>query len=181
MYLEDTVHVRFEDIYDGNRLVRKDIRSRRARVYDLEQHPGFRDRPFWGHNTPYGMQHEFRFMLENQDSYSLTRLNDTTLYGKSCFQIMARLEGKTTMPGFGIKLLENEGSIAETLYIIDKETFYPLEMKGENYHIDNPGQRFFIKQTYCGIVFNPLIDETQYFDTSPGSLSGLEIIEMRPE
>ena len=75
MYSNDKVKVNFEDIFDGERLIRKNNRDSFARVYDLNKYPDFRKEHFWSHNTLFGMQHEFRFMLDNTDSYTFERLN----------------------------------------------------------------------------------------------------------
>ena len=88
------------------------------------------------------MQYEFKYILNNLESYSLERLNDTTYMDKSCYQIVIRLENMMTMPGFATRLEESEGSILKTLYLIDKRTYYPIRMRGENYSINSPEQKF---------------------------------------
>ena len=67
LYIDDKINVIYEDIYDGNRLIRKNNRDSVARIYDLIKYPDFKDQHFWGHNTLYGMQYEFRYMLERSD------------------------------------------------------------------------------------------------------------------
>ena len=181
MYVDDTVHIIFEDIYDGNRLIRKNNRDSVTRLYDLVRYPAFRDRPFWGHNTPYGMQFEFRYMLDHADSYLFERLNDTLLHGKPCFQVLVRLEGLSSMPGFAARLEADPGSISEARYLIAKGTYYPLGMKGLSYSSDKPEEKIFIDQQYRDIQFNPKMDEGLLFNTSMDSLKGFEIIEMKPE
>jgi len=180
MYIDDKETVVFEDIFDGNRLIRKNNRDNFVRVYDLNKYPDFRKSHFWGHNTLYGMQHEFRYMLNNEGSYTIKRLNDTIFMGKKCYQIFVRLEDMSHMPGFGIQLEESEGAIAETLYIIDKKSAYPPRVKGENYSREDPEQRFFIDQVYYDIEYNIELDENIYFNTSNGSVTGYSIIEMKP-
>ncbi len=181
MYVNDTENVVFEDIYDGNRLIRKNIRDSVARLYDLVKYPDFKNKHFWSHNTLYGMQYEFRYILDNTDSYSIERLKDTVIESRYCFQIVIRLGNKMTMPGFAAKLEENEGNVSNTFYFIDKQTYYPIRMKGEIYSHDNPEQKFFIDQRYNDIKFNLEIDETVRFITSEESITGFEIIEMVPE
>ncbi len=180
MYADDKVKVSFEDIFDGERLIRKNNLDSAARVYDLNKYPDFRKEHFWSHNTLYGMQHEFRFMLDNADSYFFERLNDTIYNDKSCFQVLVRLENKMTMPGFAIKLEDYEGLISTNLYVIDKETFYPLRMKGENYLSGSLEEKSFIDQKYHDIKFNLEIDSNQ-FDTSHNAISGYKIQEMKAE
>ena len=181
LYIDDKINVIYEDIYDGNRLIRKNNRDSVARIYDLIKYPDFKSQHFWGHNTLYGMQYEFRYMLERSDYYSLERLNDTLLQGKSCFQVLVRLEGKTSMPGFATRLEDSEGSISETLYVIEKKTYYPIRMKGVIYLSDSSEHKMFIDQKYYDIEFNLKIDHAVYFDTSEESLRGFEIKEMRPK
>ena len=180
MYVDDKVNVIYEDIYDGKRLVRKNNNDSVSRIYDLEKYPKFKKQHFWGHNTPFAMQHEFKYMLGHSASYSAVRLDDTIVLGNQCFQILVKLEGKTTMPGFLIKLEESDGSISETLLVIDKKTYYPIKMRGVSYMSDHPGQKIFIDQKYYDIDFNLRINGAEYFNTSSESLTGFEIIEMQP-
>ncbi len=181
MYVNDKENVTFEDIYDGNRLIRKNNRDSAAMMYDLVKYPEFKKKHFWGHNTLYGMQYEFMFILDNTDSYTLERLNDTTIGIKDCYQIRVQLENKMTMPGFAIELEKNEGSISKNYYFIDKETNYPIRMVGESYSTDNPEQKIFIDQMYYDIKFNLIIDENVQFNTSNESIKGFENKEMKPE
>jgi hypothetical protein len=180
MYVEDKENIVYEDIYDGNRVIRKNNRDSIAIVYDLIEYPAFKQKRFWGHNTLYLMQNEFKFILENTDSYSIERLNDTIIDSKDCYQIRVELEDKMTMPGFGIKLEDNKGNISETLYLIDKNTLYLIRMKGENYNTETPEQKMFIDQKYYDIKFNLKIDETSQFNTSNKSIAGFEKREVKP-
>lgn len=181
MYANDKENVIFEDIYDGNKLIRKNNRDSIARIYDLVKYPDFKKKHFWSHNTLYGMQHEFEFILSNTDAFIVSRLNDTILNNKDCYQVKILLENKMTMPGFAIKLEKNQGSISSTIYYIDKETFYPIGMKGENYSIDNPEKKTFIDQRYYDIKFNMMINMNSQFNTSNESIAGYEKREIKPE
>jgi hypothetical protein len=181
MYVDDKENVIYEDIYDGDRLIRKNNRDSIVRIYDLVKYPDFKKKPFWGHNTLYGMQYEFKYMLKNLDSYTIGRLNDTIIDGMNCFQVQVSLEDKVTMPSFSIKLEDNKGNVSTTLYYIDKETYFPIKMKSESYSIDNPKQKFFIDQRYYDIKFNLIINENIEFNTSPESIIGFEKRQIKPE
>ena len=181
MYVNDKKNVIYEDIYDGNKLIRKNNKDSITRIYNLTKFPNFRKTHFWSHNTLYGMQYEFKYILDNMDSYSIERLNDTIIEGNNCFQIIIHLENKMTMPGFATKLEENEGHISKTLYFIDKETFYPIKIKGESYAIEDPNNKIFIDQRYYDIEFNLKINEDVQFNTSDESIKGFEKIEMIPK
>jgi hypothetical protein len=180
MYVDDKINVIFEDIYDGNRLIRKNNRDSVAQLYDLIKYPEFKRNPFWGHNTLYSMQYSFKYMLENVDFYKIERLNDTIYMDKSCFQVEIHLEDKMSMPGFATKLEENKGGVSRTLFLIDKQLYYPIRMRGENYSKENPAQKFFIDQTYYDIKFNIEIDEDIQFNTSEESISGYQVNERTP-
>lgn len=181
MYVNDKENVIYEDIYDGNRLIRKNNQDRVARVYDLVKFPDFKRKHFWSHNTLYGMQYEFRYILDNTDLYSIERLNDTVIDKRDCYQVAVRLDNKMTMPGFETKIENNEGSRSIALYFIDKETDYPIRIKGENFSVDNPEQKIFIDQRYYDIKFNLIIDANVQFNTSNESIAGYEKREMKPE
>ena len=85
------------------------------------------------------------------------------------------------MPGFATELEDDEGSISETLYFIDKEMYYPRRIKGESYSIDKPEQKVFIEQRYYDIEFNLTIDEHDQFNTTNESIKGYKKVEMKPE
>jgi hypothetical protein len=181
MYINDRENIIYEDIYDGDRLVRKNNRDSVVRIYDLVKYPDFKKKHFWSHNTLYGMQYELKYILDNTDSYSIERLNDTVIVNKDCYQIKVELENKMTMPGFSIELEEEKGSISKTLYFIDKNTNYPIRLINEFYSAENPNQKTFIDQRYYDIVFNLTIDWDVQFNTSNESITGFEKKEMNPE
>jgi len=179
MNVNDKNKVVYEDIFDGNRLLRKNNTDSTVRVYNLIKYPGFKRQHFWSHNTLYGMQFEFKYILNHLDSYSVERLNDTMIENKNCYQIIIILKDNTTMPGFAIKLEENKGSISETTYFINKETNYPIKMNALFYSADHPEQKVFIEQTYYDIKFNLKINEFDRFNTTNESIEEYEIIEMQ--
>lgn len=181
MYVDDKENVIYEDIYDGNRLIRKNNQKKIARIYDLVQYPDFKQKHFWSHNTLYGMQYEFRYILENADSYMIERLFDTIIDGKECYQVLVSLENKSTMPGFLTQIEDNEGFVSNTTYFIEKETYYPIRIKGESYSMDNPEQKVFMDQSYYDIKFNIIIDEADQFDISGSSIAGFEKVLMTPD
>ena len=181
MYIDDKENIIYEDIFDGDRLIRKNNRDSTARIYDLAKYPEFREQHFWSHNTLYGMQHSFRYMLDNRQYYIFNRLNDTVFQNTNCYQIEIILEDKSTMPGFETKLEESEGSISRTLFFINQHNFYPLKMREEFYSSENPEQKVFIDQTYHDIRYNLKIAEDIQFDTSVESISGYGITEIKPQ
>lgn len=181
LYSDGRHTLHYEDVYDGNKLIRKNNLDSVALLYDLVKFPAFREKHFWSHNTLYGMQYSFRQMLENRSLYTFERLHDTIFMGQHCYQIVIYLEDKTTMPGFAWKPEDSEGSVSRTLYFIDSRNYYPVRMLAENYSAENPDQKSFIDQIYYDIEFNLEIDENMQFDTSSESLIGYEIKEIQPQ
>ena len=181
MYVNDMENVIYEDIYDGNKLIRKNNRDSIARIYDFVKYPDFKRNHFWSHNTLYGMQYEFKHILDNRDLYTIERLNDTIIDHRDSYQVLVQLDNKMTMPGFATELKDDKGSISKTLYFIDKEKFYPNRIKGESYSIDNPEQKAFIEQRYYDIKFNISIDELVRFNTTNEAIKGYKVLEMKPE
>ncbi len=181
MYRDDKENIIYEDIYDGNKLIRKNNRDSVVRIYDLVKYPGFRTKHFWSHNTLYGMQYEFKQVSKNLDSYSIDRLNDTTINGRKCYTIVIGLDNKVTMPGFALKLVENKGSISKTIYYIQKDNYYPIKIIGENYSFDNPNEKVFLEQRYYDIEFNLKLNKNKLFNTSDESISEFERIEIIPQ
>jgi len=181
MYIHNKENVIYEDIYDGKRLIRKNNEDSAARVYDLVKYPEFKKKHFWSHNTIYGMQYEFKYVLANLGSYSVKRLNDTIIDDRHCFQIVVVIEDMISMPGFAYKLEDMKGHMSRTIYFLDKETNYPLRVKAVSYSTDNSEHKIFIDQTYHDIKFNPDINEHEQFNTSDISIAGLKKREMKPE
>ena len=181
MYINDKEKVIYEDIFDGNRLIRKNNRDSVVRIYDLVKYPEFKQKHFWSHNTLYGMQYEFKYMIDNPESYLIERFNDTIIDSKDCYQIKVQLENKMTMPGFAIELQDNKGSISKTLYFIDKKSNYPIGVKSEFYSTEILQQKTFMDQKYYDIKFNLTIDEHVQFNTTNKSITGFEITDMKPE
>ncbi len=180
MYLSDSIEAVYEDIFDGNRLVRINNPDSLARLYDLVKYPAFKEKHFWSHNTPFGMQYEYKYMLENGEYYGLERLNDTIIEGINCYQIKVLLENQMSLPGFATSLEAYEGLITDTRYYINKETYYPLGVKAETYLSTDPRNKTFIEQHYYDLLFNDPIKEELQYNTSLKSLSGFETIEMKP-
>lgn len=181
MYVNDKKNVMYEDIYDGNRLIRIRNKDKRARVYDLVKYPSFKKKHFWSHNTLYGMSYEFKYMLKNIDSYKIERLNDSLIDSKDTYQIKVTLSDKSTMPGFATKLEDDAGNVHEIIYYIDKKTYYPIKLRGERYSIDNPEEKLFMEQRYYDIKFNLIIADDVQFNTSDESIKGFDNIEIKPE
>lgn len=181
MYVNDKQNVVYEDIYDGKKLIRKNNQDSIVKIYDLDKYPDFKKKHFWSHNTLYGMQFEFKYILNHPNSFSMERLKDTIVENINCYQVLVILKDKMTMPGFATKLLDNKGSISKTTYFIDKETNYTIKMKGEFYSNNNPEEKVFIDQTYYDFVFNMGINDNERFNTSNGSIKGYEKIEMKPD
>jgi hypothetical protein len=178
---QDGSKVDFEDIYDGNRLIRKNNVDSLIRLYDLVKHSKFKEAHFWSHNTLYAMQFTLRYMLTNYESYSITRLKDTIMMGQSCFQIEISLENQSSLlPGFAYQLEESVGDMSKTIFFIDKNSYYPIRMYEESYSVQDPDQKYFIDQIYYDIEFNLHIDEAIQFDTSTKEYEGYSIAEMEP-
>ncbi|PCE66321.1 hypothetical protein [Sediminicola luteus] len=181
MYVHDTIHVIYEDIYDGQRLLRVNHKDKMVRIFDLQKYPAFRQKHFWSHNTWYGMQFEFKYMLRHQELYTIKRRPDTTVNGRECYVVSVVLQDKMGMPGFALQLQDQAGRVSENRYFIDKEGLYPIRVQGQFYSKGSLEQIVFIDQTYVDIHLNPILDENTRFNTETTDLYGYEAIEMRPE
>ena len=180
MYVDDKENVIYEDIYDGNKLIRKNNRNRTAIIYDFLKYPLFRERQFWSHNTPFSMQYMFSSILKNKNIYKIKRLDDVVINNIDCFHIMIRLEDKESMPGYSYNPVDKEGSVSITEIFIDKKNYFPIRMRMENYTKANPGQIFFTDQIYYDIKFNIKLNAKELFDTSSNILDGYDINEIEP-
>ncbi|MGQ8336636.1 hypothetical protein ACUNWD_08805 [Sunxiuqinia sp. A32] len=180
-YNDDKTKITFEDVYDSDKLIRKNNQDSTAVRYDLIKYPEFKQTHFWGHNTPYAMQYVYKQILQNMDSYKIQRLNDTILNNTDCYQIIINSENKGSyLPGFKYKLIDVENNGSVILLNIDKSDYYPIRVRMEDYKIDNPKERFFIDQLYFDLKFNFKIDDKKQFNTSDEILNGFKIIEKTP-
>jgi hypothetical protein len=179
MFINDNENVVYEDIYDGNKLLRISNRDSLIRIYDLEKFPEFKEKHFWSHNTPYGMQFEFKYFLNNPDIYNVIRLNDTLFNGVDCYQIEVKLENMTSMPGFAINPMESKGNNSRTYYFIDKYSYFPVGMRGEFYSSKDPNNISFIDQKYYDINFNMPISN-DLINTSDSLIYGYKINLIKP-
>ena len=180
MYIEDKRDAAYEDIYDGNRLLRINNRDSIVRIYDLDKYPAFEQKHFWSHNTPYSIQFEFRYILEHLDFYSIERLNDTIIDDKKCYQIHVELRDWETMPGFQTELKESLGNVRESKYFIEQIAYYPICFKSVSYSNDQSDQTYFIEQIYYDITFNLNLNSEGLFRTDTALLTGFEINEIIP-
>jgi len=170
-----------EDIYDGNKLIRKNNRDSLARVYDLIKYPKFKEKHFWGHRTPYSMQYVLKDILKNKQYYDISRLSDTIIKNIDCFQIKVLIKNKgSIMPGFSFKLVDMQGSVSTTTFIINKLNYYPICIKSVDYSMENVNQKYFMEQTYFDININVPFDEHDRFNTSRDLLKGFKIREIEP-
>lgn len=181
MYINDKKEVVFQDIYDGNMLIRKSNRDSVARIFDLIKHPEFKRNHFWSHNTLYGMQYEMKLMLKKDSPYQVLRLSDTVIQTKPCYRIGVKLENMSTRPGFATKPEHDQGSVSKSIYFIDKRSNYPVRIRSEFFNTKNADQKHFIDQYYHDIKFNIKIDAKIIFNTSKESLSGFSIREIVPQ
>lgn len=175
----DETGLRYEDIYDGSRLIRKNNSTKAARIYDLDRYPEFRQQPFWSHQTPYTLQYMLQFVLDNRSAYTLTQLSDTLINNIACHQVHIRLEDRESMPGFMSELQDAPGNVSILTLFIDNNTNYPIQVNMDNFSKDQPQQRFFTHQRYFDLQFNVSIED-KVFDTSDQSTAGYQLQEMKP-
>jgi hypothetical protein len=180
MYVDDKETVVYEDIYDGNTLLRINHRDSLLRLYKLLKYPVFKEQHFWGHQTPFSLQYEMRFMLKHAEAYTCRRMNDTLIDGTACFQVQVFLHDYTSMPGFAAKLEPAEGHISEFLFVIDQQNYLPVRMKTVTYSTEQPDQKVFLDQHYRGLRYNFAADSGS-FNTTTDRFKGYSITEMIPE
>lgn len=150
----------FEDIYDGNFLIRKNNYDSTASFYDLIKYPEFKksDR-FWRKNTPYTVQALLDFTINNQDEYEIKLLNDTIIENTECFCVQTILEDKSTMPGFNNDFTENIGIVETSYFYINKNNYFPIKLRFELYDKDDPEKIYFTDHQFFDIIFNLEIND----------------------
>ena len=150
----------FEDIYDGNFLIRKNNYDSTVRFYDLIKYPKIKkSNLFWRKNSPYTMQAMLNFTIKNQNEYKIELLNDTLIEMDECFCVRTTLENKTTIPGYNSNFTENTGYVETSYFYINKRNYYPIKIRLEIHRNDKPEEVFFTDHQFYDIIFNPNIKD----------------------
>lgn len=174
--------INYEDIYDGDMLIRKNNRDSVAVIYNLLKYPEFKRGHFWGHNTPFSLQFTLKQILKAPGVVYISMLNDTLINKKACYQIRIIMENKgSDLPGFKFKLIDKPGQASRILFNIDKINYYPLRVRMENYLLDQPENVFFLDQFYTDVEFNVSKIDSGQFDTSVNKLKGFTLTEQIPQ
>jgi len=178
IYFFDSTYAFHEDIYNGDKLIRKHNRDSSARVFDLLKYPEFREKPFWGKTTPYVIQYMLRYALDNKDSYLFELGNDTIINQIDCYAVKSILRKKALMPGF--YEFENDSTRVETMILfVDKSSYYPQRIRMEVYFIDKPETVYFTDNTFHKLKYNLKLNDS-LFNTSDKVIKGFKIVEIEP-
>lgn len=178
IYFYDSTYVFLEDIYDGNKLIRKHNRDSSARVYDLIKYPDLKKKSFWGKTSPYVIQYMLKYALENKDAYLFELGEDTLVNGKNCYCLKTVLEKKALMPGF-YEFAVDTNRVEAMIMFIDKLTYYPQRIRMEVYFIDNPDNVYFVDNAFYNIKFNLELNDS-LFNTSEKVVEGFRLDEIEP-
>ncbi len=178
IYFYDSSYVYHEDIYDGNRLIRKHNVNGSATIFDLIKYPDLKKKPFWGKTSPYTMQYMLNYALENKEHYIFELGNDTIINGTNCYCLKTILEKKALMPGF-YKFTVDTNRVETMVLFIDKLSFYPQTMRMEVYFLDNPDNVYYTDNHFYNIKFNIEINDS-LFITSDNVIEGFTINEIKP-
>ena len=177
-YFDDSF-ILYEDIYDGERLIRKNNRDSSAILYDLIRYPEFLQKFFWGKNTPYTMQAMLRFIVKHKSDYQISFLSDTTINDRDCYTIKIILTDKTTRPGMNLEFTQDTGSVSTSYLYFSRLDYYPQKMRSEYVNNNNPDILLFTEHNFYDIKFNPFISDT-LFDTSDKVVKVYDVEEMKP-
>ena len=178
IYFFDSTYIFLEDIYDGNKLIRKHNRDSSARVYDLIKFPELRKKPFWGKTTPYVIQYMLNCAIKNKEFYTFELGKDTIVNEKDCYCLKTILRKKALVPGF--HKFEIDTNRVETMILfIDKLSYYPQRIRMEVYFIDNPDNVYFADNAFYNIKFNLELNDS-LFNTSEKVIKGFRIKEIKP-
>jgi hypothetical protein len=179
IYYFDNGFILYEDIYNGETLIRKNNRDSTALRYDLIKYPDFLKQFFWGKNTPYTMQAMLKFIVEHQSDYNLSFLCDTIINDRECYTIKVILTDKTIRPGMNLEFTQDSGSVSTSYLYFSRLDYYPQKMYMEYVNNNNPDRLFFTDHNFYDIKFNPLISDT-LFNTSDKILKRYDVEEMKP-
>ena len=178
IYFFDSTFIFLEDIYDGNKLIRKLNRDSSVRIYDLVKYPELLNKPFWGKTTPYVIQYMIKYAIDNKEFYSFSLENDTVINQKKCYKLKTVLRKKALMPGF-YKSEIDTNRVETMILFIDKMSFYPQKIRMEVYFIDNPKNVYFTDNNFYNLKFNIELSDS-LFDTSEEIVKGFTIDEIKP-
>lgn len=178
IYFFDSTYIFLEDIYDGNKLIRKHNRDSSARVYDLIKFPELRKKSFGGKTTPFVIQYMLNYSIENKEYYSFELGEDTMINGKDCYCLKTILEKKALIPGF-YEFTIDTNRVETMILFIDKLSYYPQRIRMEVYFMDNPDNVYFTDNTFYNLKFNPELNDS-LFNTLDQVVTGFRINEIKP-
>lgn len=178
IYFYNSNYVFHEDIYDGDRLIRKHNVDSSAAIFDLIKYPDLKKKPFWNKTTSFTMQYMLKYALENKEYYIFELENDTILHGANCYCLKTILEKKALMPGFH-KFTVDTNRVETMVLFIDKLNYYPQKMRLETYFLDRPDNIYFTDHHFYNIKFNPKLNDS-LFITSDEVVKGFTINEIKP-
>ncbi len=178
IYFLDSTYIFLEDIYDGNKLIRKHNRDSSARVYDLIKYPRLRKKSFWGKTTPYVIRYMLNYAIENKEFYTFEFGKDTIVNDENCYCLKTILSKKALMPGF-YKFEIDTNRVETTILYINKLNFYPQRVRTEVYFIDNPNNVYFTDNIFYDIKFNIEINDS-LFNTLDETVKGFTVNGIKP-
>jgi len=179
IYFLDDATVFHEDIYDGQKLIRKHNEDSTARIYDLVQFPGLKKQHFWGKTTPWVIQYMLRYALNNREYYKYQIGQDTMINAKECYTVKTILDGMALMPGFNT-FIKDANRVETMILYVDKNTFYPQTMRLETYFKHEPQVHYFTDHRFTDIVLNPDLRE-MFFSVSDSLLKGYDVTMVEPK
>jgi hypothetical protein len=150
----------FEDIYNGDFLIRKNHVENSAQFYDLIKYPEIKNsNGFWRKNTPYTIQALLDFTLKNKNDFKIEILNDTLIDSNECFCIKTSLEDKNTSTTYNKYFTEKPGGIEESYFYINKGNYYPQKIRIEISENNQSDRIVFTDYRFYDIIFNQQLND----------------------
>jgi len=154
----------FEDIYNGNFLIRKNHVENSAQFYDFNKNPEYKkNNSFWRKNTPYTIQALLDFTLKNENDYKIEILNDTIIDTIACYCIKTSLQDKNTSTTFNKYFTKKPGSLEESFFYINKVNYYPQKIRVEISEKNQSEKILFTDYRFYDIIFNSNIKDSIFF------------------
>ncbi|MBI9053568.1 MAG: hypothetical protein JEY96_07100 [Bacteroidales bacterium] len=170
----------FEDIYNGDFLIRKNHVENSALFYDLIKYPEIKNsNGFWRKNTPYTIQALLDFTLKNKNDFKIEILNDTIIDSNECFCIKTSLEDKNTSTTYNKYFTKKPGSIEESYFYINKKNYYPQKIRIEISEKKQPEKIIFTDYRFYDIIFNQQLND-ELFSNQNENIKNFNIQNISP-
>ena len=169
-----------QDIYDGNKLIRKNNNYNYAAVYDFKKYPELKENNnYWNIYTPENTKRVLKALIKNKGEIDISMIQLDTAYTNDFTAIRFVMDNLTVKPGTEKIIQDYPGYISTIDIYFDKKNYFPSKIRTEWFHKSDTAKVLFSDEFNYGMKFNYMIVDSM-FHTRSYVLQGYEFGEMKP-